>query len=247
MNRLEDKRSWLAGGSVLGLLIVAIGWFVFIGPQLSSAKSLRAQAAAAQTENSVLAAKVAKLKKQNDSVGQLQATLRDALAGLPFDTGLPAFTRQVSGQATSSGVSLTSITVGTSPGGTPAGGTPAGGTPAGGTPAAPTPNSTTAGTGTTGTSTTGTGTGTGSTSAAVMTIPITLLSKGSAKAQLAFLNAIQVSGPRRALVTSTTLSGTTSGSASIDKAGTMTTQVNLFTAPLSAAARAQLTKLLASK
>ena len=76
-------------------------------------------------------------------------------------------------------------------------------------------------------------------------IPVTLVSTGSAVNQLAFLKAIQVDGPRRALVISTALapaSGATT--ASIDASSTMTTQLSVFTAPLSSTAQAQLEKLL---
>jgi hypothetical protein len=65
---------------------------------------------------------------------------------------------------------------------------------------------------------------------------------------LAFLKAIQVTGPRRALVLSITLGNSSSASGpSIDKSAVMTTQVTVFTAPLDAAAQAKLVKLLSAK
>ena len=85
--------------------------------------------------------------------------------------------------------------------------------------------------------------GTGATAGAVFAIPVTIVSTGSAVDQLAFLKAIQVDGPRRALVISTALtpaSGATT--ASIDASSTMTTQLSVFTAPLSSTAQAQLEK-----
>jgi hypothetical protein len=238
MARAQDKRIWLAGGAGLAVLILAIGWLAFISPQLSSAKGLRGQADTARARNTVLTTQVAKLKQQNDNVGQLRTTLRSALAALPFDSGLPTFTRQVAAQATGDKVKLTSITVGAS---TAAGNTAS--TPA-------TPSTPTTGTGnTTGTTTTPTtGTTSTPTSGTVMAIPVTLLSSGTNRNQLAFLKAIQVTGPRRALVTSTAMtSSSTTGAASIDDSATMTTQLTVFTAPLDAAAQAQLTKLLSAK
>ena len=234
MNRLEEKRFWLAGGCLAAVLIAAIGWLLVISPQLSAAKTLDSEADSAQTQNAVLAARVAKLRQENDKVGQLRTSLRLALEALPFDTGLPALTRQLAGQATTSGVSLSSITVG-SPIQTTA--IAASSTTTTGT------TGTGTATGTTGTGTTATTPATGTASAAVLQIPITLLSKGPAKAQLLFLKAIQVTGPRRALVSSTTLGG----GSSIDKSSNMTTQLNVFLAPLSVAAQAQLAKLLAAK
>ena len=110
--RAQDKRVWLAGGAAVAVLIVAVGWLAVISPQLSSAKALDAQADSARAQNGVLAAKVATLKRQNDNVGQLRTSLRSALAALPFDSGLPTFTRQLADQATESKVALSSITVG---------------------------------------------------------------------------------------------------------------------------------------
>ena len=231
--RAQDKRVWLAGGAALAVLIVAVGWLAVISPQLTSAHALHGQADSARAQNSVLAAKVAKLKRQNDNVGQLKQSLRSSLAALPFDSGLPTFTRQLADQATETKVALTSITVGSAV-----------------APAAPpaAPSASTA--------TTSAGTTTGSAApvpaaaapAAVLAIPITLLSKGTNPAQLAFLKKIQVEGPRRALVTSTTLtSGASAGRASIDASAAMTTQLTIFSAPLDAAARAQLLKLLSAK
>jgi hypothetical protein len=250
MTRAQDKRVWLAGGAAVALLILAVGWIAVINPQLSSTSAVRGQADSARAQNAALTATVAKLKRQNDNVGQLKATLRAALAGLPFDTGLPAFTLQLADQATRTRVSLSSITVGSATATTTAGTTTtAGATTSTGTTTSTTP-ATTAGTGapaSTAPAPAATAPAAGS-ATAVMSIPITLLSKGTSAHQLAFLKAIQVAGPRRALVLSTILTGAgTSGQPSIDTSSTMTIQLSIFSAPLDAAGRATLTKLLSAK
>jgi hypothetical protein len=82
----------------------------------------------------------------------------------------------------------------------------------------------------------------------VVAIPILLLSKGTDTHQMAFLKAVQVDGPRRALITSTILTGGTAvGQPSIDASSTMTIQLTIFSAPLDAAGRAALAKLLGAK
>jgi hypothetical protein len=215
--RSQDKRLWLAGGSGVALVIALIGWQAGIGPQLSSTRSLRAEMSTVQAQNSDLQRKLAALKVANDNVAQLSASLRIALAALPFDSGLPAFTRQVSSQATQSQVILASVTVG---------------------PISPAAATAVAGSAATGTAATGT---------ALVAIPITLVTTGSAKGQLAFLTALQVTGPRRALVTSVTLgAGSGPSTSSIDRSSTMTTQLATFSAPLTATAQAALEKLLSS-
>ncbi len=231
MARAQDKRVWLAGGAAVAVLIVAIGWLAVISPQLSSAKTLRVEADSARAQNSVLASKTAKLKRENDSVGALKTNLRAALAGLPFDSGLPTITRQFAAQATENKVALTSITFGTA-------------TSTTGPTAASTTAATTASAGSTGTAPSASA---AAAPASVLSIPVTLLCKGTNKKLLAFLKAIQVNGPRRALVSATTLAGAGSTNGSIDKSANMTIQLSIFSAPMSAAARAQLAKLLSTK
>src|SRR5664279_364583 len=111
--RAQNKRLWLGGGAVMAVLIVLIGWFGVIHPQLSAASSTQDQADSVRMQNIVLQAKNTKLKVQNDNVAALRASLAAALAELPSDGGLPALTRQLSAQATANSVVLTSVIVGT--------------------------------------------------------------------------------------------------------------------------------------
>ena len=110
--RTQDRRLWLGGGIVLSVLIVLVGWFGMINPELSAAASTQDQTESAQTQNIALQAKNSRLKDQNDNVAALRAGLAAALAELPSDDGLPAFTRQISAQATATSVFLNSIVVG---------------------------------------------------------------------------------------------------------------------------------------
>lgn len=212
MSHAQDKRYWIGGSALAAVVIALAGWFVVISPQLSSASSLRAQADSVQQQNRLLESKIAGLKQQNDNLHTLTASLQDALAALPFDSGLPALTRELSGQAAQHRIDLTSIAVGS---------------------IGPTSGVSTA------------GSGGGESTGALFAIPVTLLSTGSAKDSLAFLKAIQTDGPRRALITSTQLSPASGAAdASIDASTTMTTQLTVFTAPLTPPAEAQLEKLL---
>ncbi len=173
-----------------------------------------------QQQNQVLQSQVSKLQRENGKLGSLTANLRSALTALPFDSGLPTFTRQLSSQAQQNNIALTSIVVGSITSTTDKG-------------------SGASGTGTTGTSATDNAAG------KTFAIPVTLISTGSLAHQLAFLKAIQVTGPRRALVNSTQLApAADTKSTSVDASCTMTTQLTVFTAPLTPQQLAQLNKLL---
>ncbi|HTZ43033.1 MAG TPA: hypothetical protein VMB79_04165 [Jatrophihabitans sp.] len=72
-------------------------------------------------------------------------------------------------------------------------------------------------------------------------IPVTLTSTGSFAAQRSFLDAIQHTGPRAALVSSAQLdAGGETAAASIDPGSTMTTKLSVFVTPVSQAAADQL-------
>jgi hypothetical protein len=235
---MQDKRVWLGGGGALAVIVAAASWFLFIHPELSSAAQLRSTAADTDTQNSVLAAKNAQLAKLDSNIGGLRTKLATALNSLPPASGLSAFTREANALAVDKSVRLTSITVGAiSPAGASAttvapiasdtGDATTNGSGVGAAPA-PTPVQSTA-------STTGVG--------GEYSIQITLISKGSLHHQAAFVKALE-NGPRRALITSTQLTAGSGRVASVDANTTMTTQLNVFSAPMSKAQLVQLKKLL---
>ena len=227
MIRTQDTRLWTIGGALATVVLAAAGWFMAVHPVLADTAEVKSQTASTLMQNDIARTKVAQLAAQHAKVGALSAELRAAIAALPLDNGLPAFTRQLSAQASANHVQLGSVTVGSiapmvATAATAA--TPATTAPAA-TPAAPP----------TGTADPG----------ALVAIQITVNSTGTATRQLAFLHAIRVTGARRALVTSTNLA--VADGQSIDGTCTMTNQITIFSAPRSAAAQAQLQKLLNSK
>ncbi|HEV7206660.1 MAG TPA: hypothetical protein VGN18_18790 [Jatrophihabitans sp.] len=224
-----DRRVWLGGAGVAAAIIAAASWFLVISPELDAADSSRSAAAATETQNAVLEHKVHTLKVKSAQLSTYTTELRDALESLPNagDNGLPAFTRQVTAQATDAHVTLQNVTIG--------GVAPVAG-PAAAPAAAPTDGSP------------GTGTGTGAASPAAAAAPaagalqmadITLKTDGTFTDTLTFLKNVQYQGPRRALVNSTQLT-----SAQGDHV-TATVQLSVFSAPQSPQQIAQLDKLLA--
>jgi hypothetical protein len=229
----EDKRVWLAGGAVAAVLIALVAWFAAISPQLSAASSARADTDAARTHNNALQSASAKLKAQNNDVVTLRARLRAALTALPFDSGLPQYTRQLSQQASGNRIRLTSVIVGAATGAAPAGTTAALPSAPAAVPVTPAPSATTA------------VPPAAPAATAVISIPVTVVSTGKGSDQLGFLQAIQAATSRRALVNSAQLSPITG--LSNDGTTTLTLQLTIFTSPLNPAARTALEKLLSGK
>jgi hypothetical protein len=219
MNLLQDKRAWLGGGAIAAVLIAAVSWFIVISPERSSTTSLGTQTSAAQLQNTLTQAKITKLRRQSANLAKLQAQLASALEALPKASGLPAFTRQLSAQAAASHVAVTNISIGTIAAASADGGAvvPGAAAPPTTTPDAATPSTTPA---------------PATAPGGVFAIPVTVISSGSLKNELAFLKAIQTLGPRRALVTSTLFApDATSATTPLDKVTTVTAQLTVFSAP----------------
>ncbi len=237
MSRLEDKRTWIAGGAAVALLIGAAAWYMLISPKLASATDINKQAAATEQQNTVLQAKLRTLQAKSLKIRAFTASLRAALLALPYDSGLPAFTRQLSARAKANSVSLSSITVGSVTAVTAAT-TPTTSTDTGSV--APTPTTTSTD---------------GATAAPVAVNPagslysvqVTIVSDGTLARQIDFLSDIRTAGPRRVLLTSTQISPGTGAGASIDSRAGFTTQLTVFSAPQTPGQIAQLKKLLRGK
>jgi hypothetical protein len=206
--RLSSTRLWLIGGALLALVIAAVGWTVFIGPQLSATRHLRDGTVETQRANDLLQVKARSLEEKSTRMAQLTSSLRAAEAALPSDSGLPDFTRQINAQAKAAGVVVTSVLAGA---------------PApvmGATPAA------TAGGG-------------------LFSMPVTLESRGQLGAQIAFLSAVRTAGARRVLITSLQVSpGAGAKVASISGRSSLSTKLQIFSAPQTPAQTRELRKLL---
>lgn len=232
---LQDRRVWIGGGCVAAVLILAAAWFLLINPELSSAKQARSQAKTTQGQNDSLAANNAKLAEQYRGISTLRGSLARAIAALPPTSGLPAFTQEVTRAATAQRVKLTTITVGAA---TPAVSTAA--TPATTAPAASGNSGAGAATTTAPTTTAGTPAAAGG---GQFSFQITLTTQAPTSRQLAFVKALE-NGPRSALLTSTQISSTGSGKQTAATATTMTTQLTIFSAPMSAPQLKQIDTLL---
>ena len=238
MDRLQDRRIWLLGGVLSAVLILAVGYLLFIGPELSSTSALRSQTTTTQQQNSLLGIKVGGLRAKSKNVHKYTAALARALEALPPTSGLPGFTREASAHAAAAGVRITSISVG--------GVSPAG--PSAAAVTAPTPAATTSAAPTTSPTGITTGAPTGATAAGgVFAISVSMQSTGSLAHQLAFLGRLRAVGPRSVLITSTQFAPAGAKGANVDKAALMTTALSVFSAPQSPAQMAQLQKLLSGK
>ena len=204
--RSQNSKLWLGLGAALTLLMVVPVWLLVISPHRATTETLKTDTESVAMQNTALVAKTAELQAKAENRGELTAALNTALAGLPWETKLPEFSRQLSKHADKRGVSLASISIGSAT------------TPGLAAAESVDPSTT------------------------VRAVPITIVSTGAALKQLFFLRDVQQVGPRRVLVTGTSMIPTDEGT--IEGSATMTTQLMVFSAPVAAETRAQLRDLL---
>jgi hypothetical protein len=230
----RPDRAWIAGGVAGGVTIAALGWFLAINPELSKTSSLRDSTVATQDQNTVLQRKVRKLRADNANIGKLTGVLKEVRLGLPADSGMPDFTRQLAKQATTAVVLVASIDA-AAPVGVEAATAPTtkGAAPAKPAPAAPAGSAKS---------------GSAAPAAKLFSIPVTVVSEGTVQHLRAFLDAIQVKGPRRVLVGSVQMAPTLDVvTASPSANWTMTVSLQVFVAPQTPAGAIQLQQQLGGR
>lgn len=223
MKRVQDQRIWLAGGALIALVVVAISWLVLIGPKLSSASDLDDQALVSRQQNEALQTRTDSLKAKSTQLSRYTSSLTAALASLPYDSGLPAFTRQLDAQAKAEGVTVDSLAVGAVVPVQPAA-----------------PAATTSGDASTSENPAPPAAATGG----IFSMQATVLSSGPLRRQLAFIRSVRTVGPRQVLITGVQVTpGIGAKANSVDRVAALTTQMTIFVAPKTPAQIRQLNKL----
>lgn len=227
MARDKTEKMWMAGGALSAVVLAAGLWSFVVSPQMQDVDSLHSQTADARTQNAALEANVSRLRDQYSHIADVKRQLADAQAQLPSDSGLSALTSQLNAQARAHHVEITQLTAAppapyvaptASTGISPA---PAASSAPASSSAAPAPA----------------GAATSSSPAGQLyVIPISVAVTGSQPNELAFARAVQMSGPRSALIGSVQLqngngAGST-GTGSGTNGSSLTLQMNVYVAPV---------------
>ncbi|MFC4242432.1 hypothetical protein ACFOYW_03525 [Gryllotalpicola reticulitermitis] len=222
---MNANRLWMLGGAVVAVAIAVLAYFVGIAPQLAQAQTAEQQKAQAQTQLQQTEVALATLKKQYASIDQLTAQLTALQQSVPGTTNVTDFVRQVQGQASATGSTITSISVGeptayapqAAPGAPTSSGSPAA-TPAPTATATPAPGATTPATGSTPQPNAASSAPTPNATAVAVApplqtapsitasnfvlLPVSIAASGSEVNLLAFTKELQTLGPRLFLVDS---------------------------------------------
>jgi Tfp pilus assembly protein PilO len=201
---MNTDRLWLVA-AVAGMAIVAVaGWFLGVSPIVSSAVAANEQVSTITTSNAASLAKVATLKAQYASIGELQTSLDKLRESIPETPNASAFLQELDALGAPHNVTLTTVmiasaTVYQAPA------APAGSTATSTSTATPTPTPTP-------TSTTPTTPSTTPTSAAgqFVLVPVVITVTGKFSDIRDFIGAVQA-GSRLYLATTVTITAGTGG------------------------------------
>jgi Tfp pilus assembly protein PilO len=102
---------WYAGAAAASVAVLAVGYFLLVSPQQSSASDISAQAATVEQANVAAEKQVEALKAEYQDLPALQSQVAVIRTRLPQSLEEPTLLRTISALAKSSGVKLTSIGV----------------------------------------------------------------------------------------------------------------------------------------
>src|SRR5579885_2716000 len=112
MPKSQLERVWLFGGVVLALLMVLIGYTMFISPQNSKTSSANSQVSVAKAANARLESRIVALREQSKNVAKYESDLQAAELALPATSGLPDFLRTLQAIGNATLTTVSSLTVG---------------------------------------------------------------------------------------------------------------------------------------
>lgn len=98
-------------GGIIGVALIALGWFVILSPLLDRVGELDAQRAQIEAQNEVERALLAEMKAQYENLDELVAELEALRVSVPGDQDLRAFFDHVAAAAGDAGVVLNDVSV----------------------------------------------------------------------------------------------------------------------------------------
>ena len=105
------EKAWIAGAAFVALLMVVIGYFMFISPQRSQTSDVRSQVDAAHQQNQALRIRINQLAQQNQDIAKWVAAYKQADLAFPDQSGLSDFLRSLQAIGNATLANVNSLTV----------------------------------------------------------------------------------------------------------------------------------------
>lgn len=107
-----NNKFWFLIAGVIGVAILALGWFLGVSPKFDEMNSANEQRATVEAQNKLYEAKLVELRKEFQQLDSLKAELAVAQMSLPPGDMLSSFLGELHRLESSSGVVLTSFSAG---------------------------------------------------------------------------------------------------------------------------------------
>jgi Tfp pilus assembly protein PilO len=108
---MDRNRLWTIGAALSMVVVVVMGWFLGIQPQLGSATTASDNLATAQTQNAASSASIAKLKSDFGGIAKLNQDVAALRESVPASAQISAFVTELDSLAGEHQVEVKSITV----------------------------------------------------------------------------------------------------------------------------------------
>ncbi|MBI9115358.1 hypothetical protein [Sanguibacter suaedae] len=105
---------WIMGAALLSVVVLALGWFLGISPQLDEAAALREQAELDRERNDLLEVQVAQLKKDFENLDSYKSELAGLQELVPGGIDQASFNRELSSLSEGTGAFVVEVTSETS-------------------------------------------------------------------------------------------------------------------------------------
>jgi Tfp pilus assembly protein PilO len=115
MATARTRHAWLIGGAIGAVLLVALAWFVLIGPLHSGAASRYDEAEAARTRIPTLLSQLATLREQAQNPREYQERQTRARRALPATPASSNFLRELHAAGTATDVAVSDLLVNLTP------------------------------------------------------------------------------------------------------------------------------------
>ncbi|NHC46010.1 type 4a pilus biogenesis protein PilO [Motilibacter aurantiacus] len=106
---MTRTQKWTAATVAAGLVLLAAGWLLLLGPKRAEASGLRDEATAQLAQNAQLSTQLGQLKVLAQELPAKQRALAQLNSKVPDSVDLPTLVRRITALATASGVTLGSI------------------------------------------------------------------------------------------------------------------------------------------
>lgn len=113
MNGIKHvDRLWAGLGVAVAVILLAISWIMFIGPQYAQAGTLQDETEMLRTRAAALQQRTAQLRKENDDLAEYQAKVQTYRRALPTETNQSDFLRELQRAGENAGLSVNGVTIG---------------------------------------------------------------------------------------------------------------------------------------